>query len=149
MKSMSFARIASAATGALLGAAVLCGAAEAGTGNWYGTANGPTLYQTNYWYNSGNASPSGSVPATAKVTSLSWVVNLSYYPATVNTQIIGATSGTGWNVGSTISGSTTVSPTVPANQSFYFQIKIAQGTTHTLSPTVVGGGHQLNINYQY
>jgi hypothetical protein len=147
MQALSFLKIAAVAALMLVGVSVAA-PAQAATGNWYDTANGPTMYQTNLWYNSGTMSPLVTPPVGAYVTSVYWTISLSYYPATTYAQLIAASSGHYWNLPS-ISGSGSGSTSIPANQNFYFRFAVGTPTTQTLSPPVYGGGHQLNVNYAY
>ncbi len=87
MKTLPFIKVTALAALMLVGVSVAA-PAQAATGNWNSTANGPTIYQSQWQYDSSWMTPPVSVPSTATVTTVSWVLNfINYVPARVWTQL--------------------------------------------------------------
>lgn len=149
MKTVSFLKIAAVAALMLVGVSVAA-PAQAATGNWNSTANGPTMYQTNYAYYSTWMSPPISVPSTAWMTSIYWNSNFSWYPSGLTAYFM--TELNGYAQLPSLTGSSAIAP-LAAKQSIRFGFVDYASQTYTYSsqslPNPIGGGHQLNINYQY
>lgn len=145
---MRFPKILRSAAVAVLGLVGLAAAnaAHAGAGSWSNYTNGPTIYQTNWWYYSSYANPPAGLPATAQVNGFGWTLNLSYYPTGTQAAIMNSSNAGFWLT--SISGSQSINGGA-ANQPFKFGFYINQSTAHILNPTVYGGGHQIIVNYQY
>lgn len=151
MKTLSFLKIAAVATLMLVGVSVAA-PAQAAVGNWNSTANGPTIYQTNYLYHSSWMSAPASVPSTAITTSVSWSIKFSnYYPVGLESYINPASGGYYGPLpgNSGYAGFYGLS----AKQSFRYGFYVRQSTTYLLASVygspAYGGGHQMNINYEY
>jgi hypothetical protein len=146
MKQLGIFRFLAIAALALVGFGAVSSDAHAGAGAWSNYTSGPTIYQTNFWYYSSYANPPGGIPSTAQVNSFGWTLNLSYYPSGTQAAIMNSSNAGFWLP--SISGSQSINGG-SANQAFKFGFYINQSTTHQLSPTVYGGGHQIIVNYVY
>ena len=144
MKTPPFLKLAALSALMLAGISVAA-PAQAATGNWNGFANGPTLYQTMWQYDSQWMSPPDSVPASALMTGASWVVNCNSYPTGIAEYL--HIPSYGYYQLPSISGYVGASG-IPAKQSMRFSFYIWSNPPRVIAP-VVCGGHQLSVYYQY
>lgn len=147
MKRLALIRSLALAALALVGYVAASADAHAAAGAWSTQTNGPTIYQTNWWYYSTYANPPSGTPTTAQVSSFGWTLNLSYYPAGTQAAIMNSSNAGFWLT--SISGSQAMAPGTSANQPFKFGFYINQSVTKQLNPTVYGGGHTIIVNYTY
>lgn len=148
MKRLTFIRSLAIAALALIGYVAASADAHATYyGAWSTQTNGPTIYQTNYWYYSTYANPLTGTPPTAQVSRFGWTLNLSYYPAGTSAAIMDSSNAGVWLP--SISGSMNMGAGISANQPFKFGFYVSQSTTKQLSPTVYGGGHTIIVDYTY
>jgi len=147
MKAISFLKIATVAAFMLVGLSVSAPVQAAGVGNWNSTSNGPTIFQSQWQFDSSWMVPPGRVPSTAKVSTVSWVLHfINYVPANQFAYL---------NAGSTywgpigLSGNGGIGVGISAKQNFRFSFWNNTFPAKILTPTVYTGGHQLNVNYQY
>jgi len=152
MKAISFLKIAVVAAFMVIGISVSA-PAQAATASWSGNAgNGPTLYQTNWYYTSGIMSPPSGIPITAHVSYLSWSANFTRYPSGLQVFLCSTNSPCYYMGGASGGGYVTAGTYSPRDQ-FQFLFRDYQSTTYTYAShsqnNVVGGGHQLFITYQY
>ncbi|GEM_PF-1605738 len=119
------------------------------SGAWSNSAAGPTIYSKNIWYLL-SLNPVGTIPSTAKITSVSWTWALSTYPSGLTVGLCWKTNLTGGKCGdvtSQKSGSTSsFFAGLAANQKMVFEF-IVQGSG-TMSPDY-GKVDQVIVNYTY
>ena len=148
MNMSSLGKIAVVSALALMGAMTASVPAQAGGGAWSNSSNGPTIYQTNWWYGGSAVNPIGSVPSTAVISYFSWSTYLSYMPAGTTIAIC-ANNGNDCGYTAAASGQSTYFNGQPADAAVYFAFNVEQSTTHILSPYVYGGPDQANVSYTY
>ncbi|MBL4692878.1 MAG: flagellar protein FlhE [Magnetovibrio sp.] len=143
MKAISFLKIAAVTALMLVGISISAPAQAAAS--WSKQANGPTMYQTNWQYNSTWMTPPASVPSTAMMTSVYWTTKFSYYAPGLTVYLHAANQGyfklPSLNGNSAASG-------IYAKQAFRYAYIAKSSPTRMIAPSY-GGGHQISVNYQY
>ena len=117
-----------------------------GSGAWVNSGVGPSIYSKNlyaYLY----LKPLGTIPSTAKVSTIYWTWGLSYRPSGLLVALCHDTTGSCINVTSWGSGSTTLFSGRAANKQMIFAFLVSG--SGTLSPPVYGKMDQVIVNYTY
>lgn len=115
-------------------------------GAWSNSGTGPSLYNKGYWYYL-RLNPIGTIPATAKITSVTWNWALSYKPAGLLVYLCHDTTSFCGNVTSYGSGTTTLFQNRAANKAMIFAFYVTG--TGAVSPPAYGRTDQVIVNYQY